>query len=398
MNVLNIYGEEEGEPTDLPYIKKTGDTATGLIIFDGGIEVNNGTTAINGPAEFADEVLFKPSSTVVIDGSVQITGPSFEVDCPQTTFQSTNIDILGGGAAQIAIDAISNFSWDVNIDNTTLHINGSSKIEYEDTTDQDSAYTGAGALAGTYGPVQMTVDANGKITALSNAAFPSSVPSLSTNSLNIPIGGVNLNNVQSGGFNLSINNGASQCFSGSGNVTSTLVNNNVIAKKGFIITLGINEVIPPSTRELIKCLKFKVSFTYFGPDNTSTGSVDFGQTSFNIDFYPSQWTQPIDSSTESYSLSNNIGGQNSYAITPSAIAPNGRQYWVYNKQFQTVGSSGYSGWLVPIYPNTWLMTFYVPGDDVSVKYNYSACLEVLDCTSALVNGYSCGIQVSNISS
>jgi hypothetical protein len=500
MNVLNIYGEDGGEPVELPYIKKTGDTATGLIIFDAGIEVNNGTTAINGPAEFANTVLFKPSSTIFIDGSLQLTGDSFIVDTTTTEFNGAttefNSDVvfsntssveyegattfLGGGAELLNVTRNSQFSWPMTIENTSLNVTGSStvnfgsgsapnntpvfntyrsqvnlgdggqgsvnvdtavnlggfaslnllnadinmaddsiinqsgtrtipnnmysmnmiagsQITFPDTTTQNSAYTGAGALAGTYGPVQMTVNADGKITALSNAVIPTPT-NLSLNSLQIPIGGVNLASPQSGGINVQINNGALQSFSGSGAIASTLVNGNNIARKGFTITLGYNEALPLPPLVYISALKMRVTFTTYGPFSTSFGNQFFGQTSFDIDFYPSTWSQPVNASSSSYSLSNNIGGQTSYVITPNSLAPNGRQYWVYNKQFQNIFSGGLSGWLVPNDINTWTMTFYIPGDNSTNIYNYSACLQILDVTSAQQNGYDCGITVVDINS
>jgi hypothetical protein len=436
----NVWGTTVGKGVDLPYIKKAGDTATGLIVFDGGIETNVGTSTFNGPAIFNDDVTLNPSSTLYIDGEVDIAGPRLTVTSDLTEFNGahvvfnstvtdfnediyTNKDVyftkaLVGNGPQAFIyqdPAVvttssnefisSEFVGTVRVEgnfelyDTQMTVEGSSDIRFSDNTTQDSAYTGAGALHGTYGPVQMTVDTNGKITALSNAAFPSSVPSLSTDNLQIPIGGVNMNQPQLGGLNLQVGNGATQSFSGTGNIISTLVESNyAIAKKGFVITLGSAGPIDYGTLQLIKCLKFRVTFTYFGPDDTTAGAIGFGETTFNIDFFPSQWTQPIDNSTTHYSLSNSIGGQTTFGITSSSIAPNGRQYWVYNKQFQTITQGGFSGWLVPVDYNTWLMTFYVLGDDASSKYNYSACIETLDCTSALINGYGCGIQVIDINS
>ena len=85
----NVYGEVR-EEIDLPYIKKTGDTATGLIIFDGGIETNIGTATFNGPIIATDQVTIQPSGSLFVDGpsefadDVTITGGTLQVDVPAT--------------------------------------------------------------------------------------------------------------------------------------------------------------------------------------------------------------------------------------------------------------------------------------------------------------------------
>ena len=75
---------------------------------------------------------------------------------------------------------------DVNITGT-LTANGSTifndPIHLEDGTIQSSAYTGAGALAGAYTTTNMTLDSNGKITAISSGnPIPSSILVSSTTS------------------------------------------------------------------------------------------------------------------------------------------------------------------------------------------------------------------------
>ena len=57
--------------------------------------------------------------------------------------------------------------FDVNVAGT---LTASSNIKYADTSTQTSAYAGAKALAGTYTSTNMTIDANGKITALSSGS------------------------------------------------------------------------------------------------------------------------------------------------------------------------------------------------------------------------------------
>jgi len=85
-----------------------------------------------------------------------------------TTWSSTNSAIKVNptsveiGAGGTGVTGTSN----ILCDGTTVNISPS--VTYPDTTVQDSAFTGAGSLAGTYPLVNMTVDANGKITALSD--------------------------------------------------------------------------------------------------------------------------------------------------------------------------------------------------------------------------------------
>jgi hypothetical protein len=42
----NVYGEFGGDAERFPYIKKTGDTASGLIVFNGGIQTNVGESVL----------------------------------------------------------------------------------------------------------------------------------------------------------------------------------------------------------------------------------------------------------------------------------------------------------------------------------------------------------------
>ena len=78
---------------------------------------------------------------------------------------------------------------------TTVECDGTSvvvdpSITYPDTTVQDSAFTGAGSLAGTYTSADVTIDSNGKITAISNgtASAPNIVYSAWASTLNFTSG------------------------------------------------------------------------------------------------------------------------------------------------------------------------------------------------------------------
>jgi hypothetical protein len=71
--IANVYGQilPLGE---LPYIKKTGDTATGLIVFDGGITTNVGSSQFNGPVIINDQLVINNTATVEIDADVTLGG------------------------------------------------------------------------------------------------------------------------------------------------------------------------------------------------------------------------------------------------------------------------------------------------------------------------------------
>jgi hypothetical protein len=91
----NVYGEVR-EEVDLPFIKKTGDTCTGLIIFDGGLQTNIGTSTFNGPIIATDQITFRPEANLYCNcpsefaDDVTVTGGSFVVDVP-ATFNDTVI-------------------------------------------------------------------------------------------------------------------------------------------------------------------------------------------------------------------------------------------------------------------------------------------------------------------
>lgn len=231
--IANIYNEAGGEPPDEPYIKKAGDTATGLIVFNGGIEVNFGSTIINGPAEFSDTVLFKPSADIIIECPITLQGPSLIIGCTDTEFtgdtvefnnntttfngpqdiifQGNGVDIItnssaiaigNGGQGSLTLEcgldvggfgSINMLNSSINMqDNSIINQFGTrtinnvlgstdiisgSFIKYNsDLTQQTSAFTGAAALAGSYTASNITINSNGAISAISNGIIPLGVP------------------------------------------------------------------------------------------------------------------------------------------------------------------------------------------------------------------------------
>jgi microcystin-dependent protein len=182
----NVYGQIGGEPKDLPYIKKTGDTATGLIIFDGGLQTNIGAATFNAPvnvnelltltdqAEFFVDCVSNFNKPVSLNNEVTTNGDILQIQSTTTTFvnvANATVDfnspvscnnVLGVGSAE-----------GLEIGNgSRIILFGNSSIQFDPGTlplqTQTSAYTGAAALAGTYTNVNMTINNQGAITAISN--------------------------------------------------------------------------------------------------------------------------------------------------------------------------------------------------------------------------------------
>jgi hypothetical protein len=129
----NVWGNllGDGGGGEEPFIRKTGDTASGLLIFDGGLETNVGQATFNGPVEMTDELVITSSGDVAIDApttftgaSTTITGGIFQVDVPATfnnvvTYNDTiefnndvtlDADVVLTPTATLNVDCVSTFS------------------------------------------------------------------------------------------------------------------------------------------------------------------------------------------------------------------------------------------------------------------------------------------------
>ena len=468
--IANIYNEAGGEPPDEPYIKKAGDTATGLIVFNGGIEVNFGSTIIDGPAEFSDTVLFTPSADITIQCPVTFEGPELIIDCDDTQFTGNTVEfnspavtIGSGGLGSLNLEcdldiggfgSINMLNSAINMeDNSIINqfgtrpinnvlgstniINGSVLQFNSDLTQQTSAFTGAAALAGSYTNTNLTINSNGAISAISNGTSPDSLLSSNnvwygTNTFTLPTteqqviflgnpNGGTLPLLTTSGFQNWYNNNGKVSISGTGTINSTLVGD-TIANKAFQISLKSagDGPFPANPWTVIETIKLRVTYTFNCSALLSTGVTNpnffWGQMSYDMDMFPNAWTQgditTLGLPCNQYQNSNRISGSpsnpTSFYLAPSSpYTPNGRQYWTYNQNFSGLVSSEVYGYLVPTfagivggaYPQelaTWVITLPVTTTAVNTgvvtytpvgPYNFSACLEVLDCTNANANGY-----------
>lgn len=199
----NVYGEFGGDAERFPYIKKTGDTASGLIIFDGGLQTNVGEAVFNGPIVADGQVTFNDTANFYVDcpsefaEDVTITGGVFTSDVP-TTFNNTviyNNPITFNDT--VDINGISTFNALMNIEGGVLQI--------------DSTYTNVTASTGEVtqingGQIQNTQGLN--TTALTSTQL-------------------NINNGTSGFINgITINNSEISYENDSGNADQLIISSN----------------------------------------------------------------------------------------------------------------------------------------------------------------------------
>ena len=352
----NVWGTPVGKGVDLPYIKKAGDTATGLIVFDGGIETNIGTSTFNGPVIFNDDVTLNPSSTLYIDGDVEIAGPSLTITSDITQFNGAttefnNTDIIIENSPSTII-------------NSEVELTGTSTIKYPDETVQNSAYTGAGDLAGTYTSANINVNADGKIIGLS-----------------------------SGGSTFT-----SASIFGSGYTAAANYVPAGVATQGFKVSL-----VTPSlnTIDYIKMIQLRISFNYVRYDGLKP--VVFYQTSCDMCMYPSTWRDsPYTTPNNNYQLNNIINTQNAFNVsTSNSYTPRGRQYWTFNQAFS--GNSIFSplGYLVPFQyvlggpPVEWGIFFTLDPLASSADQFYEGKIEVINQTAANALGGSVTVSAFN---
>lgn len=131
---------------------------------------------VNGNATFATGTTITTNQATVNIGSggagtVNLNSPLNVSGFGSVSLANADITMSDDSLIiQNGIRTLPNTLYSTNI------INGANIQYLSDNTQQTSAFTGAGALAGSYTYTNMTVDTNGKITALSSGSVPPSIP------------------------------------------------------------------------------------------------------------------------------------------------------------------------------------------------------------------------------
>ena len=307
----------------------------------------------------AGEMTF-PDATIqnsAYTGAGALAGSYTEADI--TIDANGKITAISSGTSAIPtleqVLGVGNSAGAYNIDMASRNLLNTNQITFSgDSTQQQSAYTGAGALAGSYTEANITLDSDGKITAISNGT--SVIPTnLTLNSLNIT------GRASNSGIINPVNTGGYVSMSGVGGRTTASSGSNYASGQSFQIQL--NPAVGLSTS--VNGVKFRLTFNYWDSSN-------FYQTNMDFVLFPTRfsWVSPP---YAIYNINNKINGNGSYNYTDPTYAPYGRQYWTYNQSFN--GVSGANGYIRGA-GNSLIMELYIPNN----TYNWSGTLECLDST------------------
>jgi len=367
------FPEAQGEETLMAINVGGLATFSDNVIIEEEIEFDDGTvqnSAFTGAGALAGSYT---SSDITIDSDGKITAISNGSGGGGSFLEFPNAQGEENLLA-INVDGLATFMQGVIIDED---------IEFNDGTVQESAYTGAGSMAGSYTSSDITIDSDGKITAISNGSGGGGggvPPNVSVNSLTtapnpnpsaLSTCGIN-NQYNRNGF-YSRYNGSVSAY-GSYWTPSTPIN--------ILFRTNSGAGLPVMNG----FMTIRLNCFFYNPG----ASNEFGQTTCYINLFPSA----LDSGSwgsfgsESYNINNYINGSNSFTYTNPTYAPTGRQYWSYAQQF--TGAQNANGWLRGSSPGAGQ---YLVNIDLIFGWVSIYCIDVQILNASAMTTNNCSVQV-----